>query len=141
MFDIWMILVHSGILALFLAVALIIPGKLRRIGFIILAGGAALVCTGTLRARHVNNVTMSVANAYQQLQNGMNKVEVQGLLGAPDLIAHADPTGKLQVPWGQKWLDIPGASLAWEYRPHSSSLHCYRAYFDGNDRVIGKAAD
>jgi len=135
-----MILVPGGILVLLAGIGVVIPKKTRRFGLVILATGAIFLCAGVLRAWRVQNVTMSVAKAHQQVQNGMSEVEVKALLGLPDSIASADTTGKLQVPWVQKWLDIPGAALAWEYRPYDH-IHCYRVYFDDNGYVIGKAAD
>ncbi len=141
MFDIWMVLVPGGILALLVGVGLVIPAK-RRTGLVVLAVGAVLLCAGVLRAWHVQNATMSMARAHQQVQNGMSKAEVKALLGEPGLIASADATGKLQVPWkSRRDLDIPEAALAWEYRPLRRGLHLYRVYFDSDGRVIGKAAD
>ena len=140
MFDLWMILVPVGILVLMMGVGLVIPKKTRRIGFVILAVGATFLCTGVLRAWHRNNVVMSIAKAHQQVQNGMTKAEVQALLGFPDRIASADPTGKLQVPWqNQRKLDFPDAVLAWEYRPYGG-LHFYGVYFDADGHVVGKDA-
>lgn len=89
----------------------------------------------------MNSVATSVAKAHQRVQIGMTKVEVQALLGFPDRIASADTTGKLQVHWTRKDLDIPGATIAWEYRPYGGPLHMYRVYFNGESRVMGKAAD
>ncbi len=141
MFDIWMVLVPGGILALLVGVGLVIPKRKRKAGLVVLAVGAVLLGTGVLRAWHRNNVVMSVAKAHQQVQTGMSKAEVEDLLGKPDLVASTDATGKLQVPWkGRKDLDIPEAILAWEYRPYGG-LHFYRVYFDSRARVIGKAAD
>ena len=140
MFDIWMVLVPGGILALLVGVGLVIPAK-RRTGLVVLAVGAVLLCTGVLRAWHRNNVVMSVAKAHQQVQTGMSKAEVEALLGEPGLIASADATGKLQVPWkSYRDRDIPEAALAWEYRPYGG-VHFYAVYFDSDGRVIGKAAD
>ncbi len=136
-----MILVPAGILVLLVGVGLGIPKKTRRVGLVILAVGSAFLCAGVLRAWRIQNVTRSVARAHQQVQKGMNKTEVQALLGVPNSVASADATGKLQVPWGQKCLDIPEAVLAWEYRPYENLIHCYRVYFDGDGRVMGKAAD
>jgi len=141
MFDLWMILVPVGILVLVAGVGLVIAKKTRRVGLVILVVAVTSLCTGVLRAWRIQNVTRSVARAHQQVQIGMSKAEVKALLGLPDWIASADATGKLQVPWGQKWLDIPGASLAWEYRPYDHLIHCYQVYFDGDGRVMGKAAD
>ncbi len=129
-----------GILALLVGFVLVFFNKTRRAGLVILAVGAVLSCAGVLRAWRIENVTMSVAKAHQKLHNGMSKSEVKALLGPPDYIASADATGKLQVPWGRRDLDIPEAALAWEYRPYDL-LHCYRVYFDVEGIVIGKAAD
>ena len=140
MFDIWIVLVPVGILALLVGVGLVIPAK-RRTGLVVLAVGGALLCAGILRARHVQNVGRSMSRAYRQVQNGMSKAEVEALFGEPHLIASADSTGKLQVPWkGRRDLDIPEAALAWEYRPLRRGLSFYRVYFDSHGRVIGKAA-
>ena len=140
MFDIWMALVPGGILALLVGVGLVIPKKRRRAGLVVLAVGATLLGTGVLRAWYTNNVVMSVARAHRQVQTGMSKAEVEALLGEPDLIASADSTGELQVPWkSYRDRDIPEAALAWEYRPYGG-LHFYRVYFDSDGRVIGKAA-
>ena len=140
MLDLWMILAPAGVLALLVGVGLGILRKTRRVGLVILAVGAVLLCTGSLRAWHRNNVLMAVARTHQQVQNGMSMSEVKAVLGTPDFVGSTDTTGQLQAPWGQKWLDIPGAALAWEYRPYGG-IHCYRVYFDDNGRVIGKAAD
>ncbi len=145
MFDIWMALVPVGIVALLVGVGLVIPAK-RRTGLVVLAVGAVLLGTGVLRVWHVQNVGRSMSRAYWQVQNGMSKVEVEALLGEPHLIASADATGRLQVPWKSlRDLDIPEAALAWEYRPRWSILRrgilpFYRVYFDSDGRVIGKAA-
>ena len=141
MFDIWMVLVPGGILALLVGVGLVIPKKSRKAGLVVGGVGAALLCTGVLRAWHRNNVVMSVAKTHQQVQAGMSKAEVEALVGEPDLIASADATGKLQVPWkSYRDRDIPEAVLAWEYRPYDG-LHFYRVYFDSDGRVIGDAID
>lgn len=141
MFDLWMILVTVGILALLVGFVLVFFKKRRRAGLVILAVGAVLSCAGILRAWRVQNVTMSVAGTHQQLHNGMSIVEVKALLGPPDYIASVNATGKLQVPWkDRRDLDMPEAALAWEYRPYDR-LHCYRVYFDVHGIVIGKAAD
>lgn len=140
MFDLWMILVAVGTLALLSGFVLVFFKKMRRVGLVILVVGVVFSCAGILRARHRQNVTMSVARAHQKLHNGMSKSEVKTLLGLPDYIASADATGKLQVPRGRRDLDIPGAALAWEYRPYDG-LHCYRVYFDVEGNVIGRAAD
>ena len=142
MFDIWMVLVPGGILALLVGAGLVIPRKIRRAGLVVLVVGAALLGTGVLRCWHVQNVCRSMSRAYRQVQNGMSKAEVEALLGEPHLIASADSAGKLQVPWkGRRDLDIPEAALAWEYRPLRRGLHLHRVYFDSDGRVIGKAAD
>ena len=84
---------------------------------------------------------MSIAETHsQQIQNGMTMEQIKSLLGNPDYIASADLTGKLQVSWSRKDLDIVNAAKAWEYRPYDQ-IHCYRVYFDNEGRVIGKAAD
>ena len=136
MFDIWMVLVPVGILALLVGVGLVIPTK-RRAGVIVLAAGAALLGTGVLRCWQVQNICTSLSRAYWQVQNGMSKAEVEALLGEPHLIASADSTGKLQVPWKSlRDFDIPEAALAWEYRPHRGSPWFYRVYYDSDGRVI-----
>ncbi len=141
MFDLWMILVVVGISALLAGFVLVFFKKTLRVGLIVLTVGVVLSCAGVLRARHRQNVTMSVARTHKKLHNGMSKSEVKALLGPPDYIAFADTTGNLQAPWkNRRDLDIPEAALAWEYRPHDG-LHCYRVYFDVEGSVIGKAAD
>ena len=141
MFDIWMALVPVGIVALLVGLGLVIPKKRRKVGLVVLAVGAVLLSTGVLRVWHVQNVGRSMSRAYWQVQNGMSKAEVEALLGEPHLIASADATGKLQVPWKSYTdRDIPEAALAWEYRPYGG-LHFYRVYYDSDGRVIGKAAD
>ena len=137
----WIIPVLAGFLALLAGIGLLIPKKTRRIGLRILIAAAICLCAGILRAAYMENVVMSIAKAHsRQVQNDMTKEQVKSLLGAPASIASADSTGKLQVSWGRKDLDIVDAALAWEYRPYEG-LHCYRVYFDSNGRVIGKAAD
>ena len=141
MFDVWMILAAPGILALVVGVGLGMARKTRRAGLVILVVGATFLCVGALRAWHRNNVVMSVAKAHQRVQKGMTKAEVQTLLGVASSIASADSTGKVQAALTSlKDSDILGATLSWEYRP-CGGLHSYRVYFDGDGRVVGKAAD
>ena len=111
MFYLWMALLPGGILALLVGVGLLIAKTTRKAGLVVLAVGAALLCTSW----YGQHITMSMARAYGQVQTGMSKAEVEALLGEPVLIASADTTGKLQVPWkGRLERDIPEAAVAWE---------------------------